>query len=1007
MNASQDIVTFITDFDERISHLDTVRVVSETLCFITDELELLRSSIALLEPDRSGFRLRDVTFDVQDLEEGRSVPFASISISEVVQSGKPRYRPDIQQHEPKFEMDDRFVAAGMRSDYVVPLIVEGECIGTLNNGASKVDGISEWDRQLLVLLAPRLAQALRNANLHEALQESEERLWTLLDLTPAGIVVIDTETHVIVQANAAALEMFGASPDQVIGSVCHTYICPVGETKCPITDLGQTIDNSERVLLTADGKRVPVLKTVTSVMLNGRKHLLESFIDITERKQTEESLHRSAEETARGQRLLLALSHAAQAVQRARTPKEVYQNIGDEIAKLGYYATIFTVTDGRTHLVVSYLSFAPTLVQMAEKLTGLSAHNYRFPLKPGGFYYRVLSGGKAIFTNPGTEPITEALPKIAHPLAGRLANLLGLEQAIYAPMRGGNGPCCLLAVLGRDLTETDVPAMSAFAGQAAIALENARLYQESQREIAERKRAEKERERLLVQIREQAHQVQQIIDTVPEGVLLLNIDGQTLLANPVAEKALSLLTDAQIGDTLTHLGDRLLEELLASPHEGPWHEIETDGKTFEINAQPVKYGSEPENWVMVINDVTREREIQQRVQQQARLAAVGQLAAGIAHDFNNIMATVVLYAQMTAQAEDVSDTIRERMATINQQAEHATNLIQQILDFGRQAMLQRQPLDLLTLLKDQVNLLQRTLPESIEIELTYDMEEYAAPLLVHADPTRMQQMVTNLAVNARDAMPQGGNLHIGLERMWIEGDETAPLPEMEAGDWVRMIVSDTGVGIAPDVLSRIYEPFFTTRAPLGSGLGLAQVHGIVAQHEGHIDVESQIGEGTTFTIYLPILPDHPSGSIDGGATLDLPALDKGQKETILVVADDANIRQVLVESLEMLDYQTLEAANDQEALTLLEQYQEQIALVLNDVGMPNVEGTALLHTLKKRGSTVAVVLLTNYPLEKKLDLGTPGTIDWLLKPLDLDQLAKVVARALKKDTALLTDARIS
>jgi signal transduction histidine kinase len=151
--------------------------------------------------------------------------------------------------------------------------------------------------------------------------------------------------------------------------------------------------------------------------------------------------------------------------------------------------------------------------------------------------------------------------------------------------------------------------------------------------------------------------------------------------------------------------------------------------------------------------VTQQRDIEKRIQQQERLAAVGQLAAGIAHDFNNIMATVVLYAQMTARMESLPAVIRERMETINEQAQHATNLIQQILDFGRRAVLERQPLDLALLLREHSRLLERTLPESIEIRLECESNEHATPFTVNADPTRMQQMITNLALNAREAMP--------------------------------------------------------------------------------------------------------------------------------------------------------------------------------------------------------------------------------------------------------------
>jgi signal transduction histidine kinase/ActR/RegA family two-component response regulator len=540
-------------------------------------------------------------------------------------------------------------------------------------------------------------------------------------------------------------------------------------------------------------------------------------------------------------------------------------------------------------------------------------------------------------------------------------------------------------------------------------------------DITERKRAEEEQERLLAQIRQQAQQMQRILDTVPEGVLLLDADERIVQANPLGEKDLTTLSGAQVGDVLTRLGDRPLAQLLTSPPRGLWHQMSADERSFQVIARPIETDTANAGWVVVIRDVTQQREVQRRVQQQERLAAVGQLAAGIAHDFNNIMATVVLYAQLTSRETGLPARVRQRMDTINQQAEHATNLIQQILDFGRRAVLERRPLDLAPLMEEHTTLLRRTLPESIALTLIHEPEEYATPLTVRADPTRMQQMLTNLALNARDAMPAGGTLSIHLERLVIDDEleiiEGTPLarklpPEIAPGEWIRIRVADTGAGIPPDVLPHIFEPFFTTKAPLGSGLGLAQVHGIVAQHEGVIDVMSQPDQGTTFIIYLPahrVKKDVPSTP---AARRELPPLPQGAGETILVAEDDPIVRQTLVESLEMLNYRTLEAVNGSEALEILEASsspsssppigggrggEEEIALILSDVVMPGMGGIAMLHALRERGSTVKVMLLTGHPMQKELEeLQTQGMIAWLRKPPRLGDLAKTIARVLRE-----------
>ncbi|MCP4537585.1 MAG: response regulator [Chloroflexi bacterium] len=537
----------------------------------------------------------------------------------------------------------------------------------------------------------------------------------------------------------------------------------------------------------------------------------------------------------------------------------------------------------------------------------------------------------------------------------------------------------------RDFNTREIELLAVIGNQVGVAV--ARV-----RHAIDLERANAQLERLLAQIREHAQRVQQIVDTVPEGVLLLDTNRQVVLVNPEAERNLQILAAVSVRDTITYLGDRSLDELLISPPKGLWHEVATDGQIFEVIARSVSRATEsnptPGGWVMVIRDVTREREIEQRIQQQNRLAAVGQLAAGIAHDFNNIMATVVLYAQMVGRAEGLSDRNRERMATINLQAQHATKLIRQILDFSRRTVLNQQPMDLLSLLKEQVKLLKHTLPETIQIELTHGSDEHT----IHGDPTRIQQVLMNLAINARDAMPEGGNLNIRLERIWIDELDAVPLPEMEIGEWVQVTVSDTGAGIPPDLLLSIFDPFFTTKAPgEGTGLGLAQVYGIVTQHEGYIDVISEIEKGTTFTFYLPAL------SITEQETLetDIPFLVQGHGETLLVVEDNTMTRDAVVDALQNLNYCVFEAVNGQGALAVFEEHQDQISLVITDLVMPVMGGQALFYALKQLDPTVKVIALTGHPSGEEVEgMQEDGLLDLIEKPLKLEDLALVVNQAL-------------
>lgn len=393
-----------------------------------------------------------------------------------------------------------------------------------------------------------------------------------------------------------------------------------------------------------------------------------------------------------------------------------------------------------------------------------------------------------------------------------------------------------------------------------------------------------------------------------------------------------------------------------------------------------------EIWLKAEDELNRRQEaLHLHLQQQERLAAVGQLAAGIAHDFNNIMAVVVLYAQMVLLTQPPGSRNFERLTTIYEQARHASALIQQILDFSRSAVLARQPLNLAPFLKEQVKLLERTLPEHVKINLTCASET----CIVDADAPRIQQMVMNLALNARDAMPEGGTLTLTLEL--VETPATgAPIAASHAGPWARLTVADTGCGIPSGVLSRIFDPFFTTKEPgKGSGLGLAQVHGIVKLHAGEIVVESVENIGTVFTIYLPTTtaeacePEAP-----------LPVV-RGCGEVILVVEDNETTRAALVDGLEALHYCAMTAANGLEALAFLQATPE-VALILSDVVMPDMGGVALARALQSLAAPPPLILLTGHPLDDKTDTPLPGVYTWLTKPVSLERLAEVITQVLHR-----------
>ncbi|MBM3122542.1 MAG: response regulator, partial [Chloroflexi bacterium] len=371
---------------------------------------------------------------------------------------------------------------------------------------------------------------------------------------------------------------------------------------------------------------------------------------------------------------------------------------------------------------------------------------------------------------------------------------------------------------------------------------------------------------------------------------------------------------------------------------------------------------------------------------QERLAAVGQLAAGIAHDFNNFLATIVLQTEMLGAEPDLPPRSLVRTRVILEQSRRAADLTSQVLDFSRRSVLEMQPLNLAALVEEQARLLERTLPENIRRVLSKD----SGVFVIRGDRTRIQQVLLNLATNARDAMPGGGELSFSLRRMALAAGAPPHAGGMSDGEWVVLEVKDTGKGMTEEVLSHIFEPFFTTKAPgKGTGLGLSQVYGIVKQHEGTIHVTSTVGVGTVFQLSFPALA--------GTAPLDEEAQDTirpGAGETILLVEDDDATREAMTEVLEGLGYQAVAARNGREALDLYDAHAGGIQLVISDVVMPELGGEGLYVELMRRRPGLRMILVSGYPIGATGRLLDPAGVVRLKKPLEVRELASAIRKAL-------------
>jgi signal transduction histidine kinase/CheY-like chemotaxis protein len=369
--------------------------------------------------------------------------------------------------------------------------------------------------------------------------------------------------------------------------------------------------------------------------------------------------------------------------------------------------------------------------------------------------------------------------------------------------------------------------------------------------------------------------------------------------------------------------------------------------------------------------------------QSQKMEAIGRLAAGIAHDFNNILTSIIGFSELLQVHQEMPADARAELQLISQGGHRAAGLVRQILDFSRKSMMQRQPLDLFSFVKDTMRFLRRTIPENVRVSLEADPEEY----VISSDPTMLQQVLTNLAVNACDAMPQGGALRFRLSTLVLGTSDLSPLPDMRPGRWIVLSVADTGAGIPDDALPHLFEPFFTTKeVGKGTGLGLAQVYGIVKQHEGHIAVQAEQDKGSTFTLYLPAL-----AAREASPEAEPQQAPLGHGETVLVVEDEPSVLGTLRRMLEQANFRVLAAGDAQQALTVYQQHRDEVAVVLTDMVMPVMSGRELIQALRALDPEVKAVVVSGYPLDdREQRFLSTGSVEWIQKPVTSARLARVL-----------------
>jgi PAS domain S-box-containing protein len=429
-----------------------------------------------------------------------------------------------------------------------------------------------------------------------------------------------------------------------------------------------------------------------------------------------------------------------------------------------------------------------------------------------------------------------------------------------------------------------------------------------------------------------------------------------------------------------------------SPYSFRIHDKRGTLKWLELNHEPIKWNGR--NAVLAfISNVTARKRLESQFFQAQKMEAVGRLAGGIAHDFNNFLTVILGYTELLEKEEFQKLTTTANIQAIREAAQKASTLTQNLLAFSRKQHLQPKAMDLNELVGGMDSILNRLLGENIEI-----IKKPGPELgFVHADASQLEQVILNLAVNAKDAMEEGGKFIIATENVHFSEESLKPRPEMPPGRYVMLSLSDTGSGMGEDVKSHLFEPFFTTKENgRGTGLGLATVYGIIKQSHGFIYVYSEPGRGTTFKLYFPRIDEKPMAS----PTQETPEEYFGGRETVLVVEDEQQVLKIIESMLTRKGYTVVTANRGETAVAVSQEAAGPIDLLVTDVGIPGMDGSKVWEAVKRFHPGIEVLFISGYPEDfvSLQDIGDGKRI-FLQKPFGSDILLRRVREILDTDSA--------
>jgi len=852
---------------------------------------------------------------------------------------------------------------------------------------------------LFIQLAGDIAFALRNIELaeqadrsSEALRRSEETYRSLVESISDVIYEMDSEGN-ISYVSPVVRNVLGYRPEELIGKTFLEFVVPEDRSfvEKELEDLIEGVERPTECRMIAKSGQIRWVRTLTKPVMKGNSFTgaRGTLINITESKSTEEALQK------RMVALTQPLGDRAGVHFSDLFDIEDIQRIQDAFAEATGVASVITAPDGTPITRISNsCRLCSDVIRQTEK--GL-ANCYRSDSLMGRYnphgpiVQKCLGSG---LWDAGAS-ITVGGKHIANWLVGQVRNeeLNEDEMLEYAYEIGADPEEYAKAlvevpVMSKEKFEKVSQALFCFANELSM-----KAYQNVQqaRFIADRQKADALRTRLVT-----------AIEQTGEGVVITDAGGIIQYVNPALEKMTGYDSTELVGET-----PRILK---SGEHDDAfywrlWNTItrgrawtgrlvnrKKDGRLYHEDAtiSPVRDASgKIVNFVAVKRDITEHLELSQQLQQAQKMEAVGTIAGGIAHDFNNLLQVVLGYTELVLNNEDLPQHFKNDLERILTAGKNGADLVHRLLTFSRKT--ERRPLylDLNQRVRQTRDLLRRTIPKMIDIDLVLGEDLWG----IHADPTQIDQVIMNLAVNARDAMPEGGKLVIQTTNVVVDDDCVRAHLEAKTGRHVLLRISDTGSGMDKETLEHAFEPFYTTKAPgEGTGLGLAMVYGIVKQNDGFIKCDSEVGHGTTFKIYLPAVIFKER--LDRADATGMP---QGGTETILLVDDEEFIRDLGKRILGQAGYTVLAAINGREALKIYLEKQSVIALVILDLIMPEMGGKECLERLLEINPNVKVLIASGHVANgsSKETLGR-GRQGFVAKPFNTRQVLEIVRRTLDK-----------